>query len=50
MLVSEFYQQLHEPGMSKANALQNAQLKLLTDKRFRHPSYWSPFLLIGNWL
>ncbi len=50
MLVSEFYQQLHEPGMSKANALQNAQLKLMADKRFNHPSYWSPFLLIGNWL
>lgn len=50
MLVSEFYRQLHEPGMTKANALQNAQLKLQTDKRFSHPSYWSPFLLIGNWL
>lgn len=50
MLVSEFYQQLHEPGTSKASALQNAQLKLMADKRFNHPSYWSPFLLIGNWL
>lgn len=50
MLVSEFYAQLQQPGMSKASALQNAQLKMLADKRFSHPSYWSPFLLIGNWL
>lgn len=50
MLVSEFYAQMQQPGMSKAGALQNAQLKMLADKRFSHPSYWSPFLLIGNWL
>lgn len=50
MLVSEFYAQMQQPGMSKASALQNAQLKMLADKRFSHPSYWSPFLLIGNWL
>lgn len=50
MLVAEFYAQLRQPGMSKAHALQNAQLRMLADKRFSHPSYWSPFLLIGNWL
>jgi CHAT domain-containing protein len=36
--------------MSKAKALQQAQLELLKDARYRHPSYWSAFLLIGNWL
>lgn len=50
LLVSGFYEQLRQPGMSKAHALQNAQIQMLTDKRFSHPSYWSPFLLIGNWL
>jgi CHAT domain-containing protein len=50
MLVAEFYTQLRQPGMSKADALRNAQLRMLADKRFSHPSYWSPFLLIGNWL
>ena len=29
---------------------QQAQLKLLHDRRYQHPSYWSPFLLINNWL
>jgi CHAT domain-containing protein len=50
-LVSEFYGQLkHSPSLSKARAMQAAQVKLLTDRRYRHPCYWSPFLIIGNWL
>ncbi len=50
VLVSEFYAQLRDPSLSKAKALQQAQLKLLSDPRYQHPIYWSPFLLIGNWL
>ena len=50
VLVSEFYTQLQDPSLSKVKALQQAQLKLLEDRRYRHPIYWSPFLLIGNWL
>jgi len=49
LLVSNFYDQLKKGG-SKAKALQQAQLNLIKDRRYRHPSYWSPFLLIGNWL
>jgi len=49
-LVGEFYRQLQEPGGSKAVALQRAQLKMLNDRRYEHPGYWSPFLLINNWL
>ncbi len=50
LLVSEFYRGLQDPSVSKAKALQQAQLKLIEDPRYRHPGYWSPFLLIGNWL
>jgi len=51
VLVSEVYQQLRsEPTRSKAQALRAAQLKLLGDRRYRHPCYWSPYLIIGNWL
>ncbi len=50
LLVSEFYRRLQDPSISKAKALQQSQLKLLQDLRYRHPGYWSPFLLIGNWL
>jgi CHAT domain-containing protein len=50
LLVGEFYQGLQGAGTSKARALQAAQRRLLADQRYRHPAYWSPFLLIGNWL
>jgi CHAT domain-containing protein len=50
LLVTEFYRLLARPGMSKAQALRLAQLAMLNDLRYRHPGYWSPFLLIGNWL
>jgi len=49
-LVTEFYRQLRDPAQSKAQSLQNAQLALLADHKYRHPAYWSPFLIIGNWL
>ncbi len=49
-LVSEFYRQLRNPTLSKAQALQNAQQKLLADRVYEHPAYWSPFLLLNNWL
>jgi CHAT domain-containing protein len=30
--------------------LQHAQRGMLDDIRYRHPGYWSPYLMIGNWL
>jgi CHAT domain-containing protein len=50
MVVSDFYRALRDPATSKAKALQQAQLAALKDPRYRHPNYWSAFLLIGNWL
>lgn len=50
ILVKELYRQLYEPGVSRAAALRGGQRKLLADIRYRHPGYWSPFLLISNWL
>ncbi len=49
-LVAEFYRQLRNPGLSKAVALQRAQLAMLDDPIGRHPGYWAPFLLLNNWL
>jgi CHAT domain-containing protein len=49
-LVADFYRELQDPAITKAQALQRAQLGLLADLRYQHPVYWSPFLLIGNWL
>jgi len=49
-LVTEFYAQLAKPAVSRAEALRRAQLKLLGVHHYRHPSYWSPFVLISSWL
>ena len=49
-LISEFYRQLRHPSVSKAIALQRAQMQLLNDRVYEHPAYWSPFLLLNNWL
>jgi len=48
-LVVDFYRSL-KSGQSKARALQAAQRKLASGQRYAHPAYWSPFLMIGNWL
>ncbi|MEB3356786.1 MAG: CHAT domain-containing protein [Synechococcales bacterium] len=48
-LMSAFYQAL-QTGLPKAEALRQAQLQLLHDQRYWRPLYWSPYVLIGNWL
>jgi CHAT domain-containing protein len=54
-LMVEFYEALAKPELNKAEALRAAQLKLLrnedneTANSTRHPFYWAPFVLVGNW-
>jgi CHAT domain-containing protein len=48
-LILEFYRQLLNPEISRAAALQAAQLKMAGDPRYDHPGYWSSFLLINDW-
>jgi CHAT domain-containing protein len=49
-LVGEFYRQLKNPSVSRAVALQRAQVKTLANPRYDHPGFWAAFLLINNWL
>lgn len=49
-LVAKFYRQLKQKSISKAQALKNAQTHLIQNTPYEHPYFWSPFLLIGNWL
>ncbi|MEB3827835.1 CHAT domain-containing protein [Phormidium sp. CCY1219] len=48
-LIEEFYTQLQQPNISKAQALQKAQIKMIDNLAYNHPAVWSPFILIGNW-
>ena len=48
-----FYQELANSNLSKAQALRNAQLKILggaNTSAYQHPLYWAPYILLGNWL
>ncbi|WP_353571258.1 CHAT domain-containing protein [Candidatus Albibeggiatoa sp. nov. BB20] len=49
-LIPIFYQKLAKRTISKAQALQQAQWKLMQLTTYHHPRYWSGFILIGNWL
>ncbi|MBD1810031.1 CHAT domain-containing protein [Microcoleus sp. FACHB-SPT15] len=49
-LMVEFYRELGQPGVTKAQAVRRAQLALLKQPQYEHPYYWAPFILLGNWL
>ncbi|WP_036477775.1 CHAT domain-containing protein [Myxosarcina sp. GI1] len=57
-LMGQFYQEFKQPEVKKAEALRNAQLRLLKTLQSNpllegqtavHPYYWAPFVLVGNW-
>ncbi|MBW4690085.1 MAG: CHAT domain-containing protein [Komarekiella atlantica HA4396-MV6] len=50
MFVSAFYQELKGGKITKAEALHRAQLQLLKHPNYKAPSFWSAYVLIGNWL
>jgi CHAT domain-containing protein len=50
LFMKNFYG-LRAKGLSKAAALQRAQLEMLHNPKyaeFAHPRFWAPFILIGN--
>ncbi|HEY9697844.1 MAG TPA: CHAT domain-containing protein [Trichocoleus sp.] len=50
-LITQFYQGISNPALTKAQALQSAQKALINSgDRTAHPAFWSAFVLIGNWL
>lgn len=49
-LMQGFYSRLQKPELTKAEALRQAQEAILNAEGFEHPFFWSPFILIGNWL
>ena len=49
-LMGDFYQELSNKQLPKAEAVRQAQLTLLNNRWYRHPFYWAPYVLLGNWL
>jgi CHAT domain-containing protein len=47
-LMTDLYRRRQKLGLSKAEALRQAQVAMLKGK-FSHPFYWAPFILMGNW-
>lgn len=51
VFMSQFYQELTKtPNITKAEALRHAQLALLQNPNYKRPSFWAPYVLVGNWL
>ncbi|KAB8315790.1 CHAT domain-containing protein [Tolypothrix campylonemoides VB511288] len=48
--IGTFYKQLKNANITKAEALRLAQLQLLKHPNYNTPSFWSAYVLIGNWL
>ncbi|MEO0989134.1 MAG: CHAT domain-containing protein, partial [Cyanobacteria bacterium J06639_14] len=49
-LVDNFYKHLKDPGVSKAQALQAAQIDAINEAdATQNPGYWAPLILVGNW-
>ncbi len=49
-LMNAFYAILKQEKLSKAQALQKAQMTLIPNIIYEHPYYWAGFILIGNGL
>ena len=52
LFMGEFYRELigdRSLQTTKAKALQQAQRSLLKNPDYKHPFFWAPYVLIGNW-
>ncbi|MBE9007309.1 CHAT domain-containing protein [Fortiea sp. LEGE XX443] len=50
LFIGDFYRELKKGNISKAQALRHAQLEILKHPNYTAPSFWSAYVLIGNWL
>lgn len=48
-LMANFYSLMLRTGQRPAEALRNAQLELLKQKRWRQPYFWAAFVIQGEW-
>ncbi|MBD1936861.1 CHAT domain-containing protein [Microcoleus sp. FACHB-68] len=50
VLMTEFYQELANSKVTKAEALRRAQEAVLLNEELSHPYFWAAFVMVGNWL
>ncbi len=50
LLMSQFYRELVNNHLNKAEALRQAQLALLKNPLYELPMFWASYILVGNWL
>jgi CHAT domain-containing protein len=48
-LMTDFYQRLLGPNPSPSDAIREAQLAMISGKKYGAPYYWAPFVLVGEW-
>ncbi|MEA5598406.1 CHAT domain-containing protein [Rivularia sp. UHCC 0363] len=48
--INGFYHELTTGKKTTAEALREAQLKLLKSNEYSRPRYWAAYVLVGNWL
>ena len=48
LLLQGFYSNIKNNNISKARALKNAQLQFINSNKYRHPFFWSSFIIIGD--
>jgi CHAT domain-containing protein/tetratricopeptide (TPR) repeat protein len=46
--MTAFYRQMETAKLNKAAALKAARRQMILSKKYSHPYYWSPFILIGR--
>ncbi|OCR00207.1 hypothetical protein BCD67_21275 [Oscillatoriales cyanobacterium USR001] len=49
VFMTEFYRQLTNSKVSKAEAVRNAQIAVSQSREYKNPFFWAPFVLVGNW-
>jgi CHAT domain-containing protein len=48
-LMERFYRLMFKQGLPPAEALRQAQLGMLREKRWQSPYYWAAFIFHGDW-
>ncbi len=50
VLMQKLYEQLKTQKVTRSQAIRTAQIALLKEPQYSHPSNWAAFILVGNWL